>query len=430
MKHKLELSNDKKYSEDVMLEKGTSYTFSRLCCGDYVFTICAIDQNGNYSDMDSCRFTIDYPAPKVDIISMSVKDNDAHIEWIGIPAAVSIYRYEIGLIYGIDSLAHKQSCPDTETDITFYNLQDGVYSFAIRAEDKYGYLSDWKFMDFCIGSEMPVVSILSGNRIYIYTISYTFQWQGTPGTFPIVQYQYQMDEQTVTLVDSSVKSVRYDSLAFARHIFKVRAIPSQGPVSEWAQCEVIVRYSKPRVILTYSPPDTTSDTDVNFSWITQDNSVPITFYKLCMDDDVLYLSGQNHVWYYYDLECGEHTFQLWAIDQNGTFSDVVSRTFVIIDSLTVVNKNTEQIPETCTLCANYPNPFNAATMIRFGLPVSASVRLAVYDVLGRNVALLADEELSAGWHEMPLSLDGGSGTYVIRMTASGQELTQKITLLK
>ncbi len=57
------------------------------------------------------------------------------------------------------------------------------------------------------------------------------------------------------------------------------------------------------------------------------------------------------------------------------------------------------LPVTYALQQNYPNPFNPATMIRFDLPVGSDTRMAVYDLLGREVARLVDGHLEAGYHQ-------------------------------
>ena len=86
------------------------------------------------------------------------------------------------------------------------------------------------------------------------------------------------------------------------------------------------------------------------------------------------------------------------------------------------------------LSQNYPNPFNPATTIRFALPCAAHVDLVVYDVLGREVAVLARGLYEAGYHGLRWDAsDQASGLYLARLSArdqSGHELfTQTVKLL-
>ncbi|MDI6400848.1 invasin domain 3-containing protein, partial [Balneolaceae bacterium ANBcel3] len=88
-------------------------------------------------------------------------------------------------------------------------------------------------------------------------------------------------------------------------------------------------------------------------------------------------------------------------------------------------------PDHFALFQNYPNPFNPSTHIRFAVPEESHVRLAVFDVLGRQVALLADDRYMKGHHEV--QWDAGllpSGVYLYRMEADGQVFTRKMLLVK
>jgi hypothetical protein len=80
---------------------------------------------------------------------------------------------------------------------------------------------------------------------------------------------------------------------------------------------------------------------------------------------------------------------------------------------------------------NYPNPFNPATKIRFQLPVKSYVKLEIYDILGRRISKLIDEEMNAGKYES--EFNGGrfaSGVYIYRIQAGNFVSTKKMILLK
>ena len=83
------------------------------------------------------------------------------------------------------------------------------------------------------------------------------------------------------------------------------------------------------------------------------------------------------------------------------------------------------------LSQNYPNPFNPSTKISFELPVSGFTTLKVYDILGREVAVLLNEELMAGSHIINFNASNlASGTYIYRLNGNGNSLTRKMILLK
>src|SRR5262249_3071628 len=75
-------------------------------------------------------------------------------------------------------------------------------------------------------------------------------------------------------------------------------------------------------------------------------------------------------------------------------------------------------PASYSLGQNYPNPFNPTTRIEYALPRTARVTLKVYDVLGREVAVLVNAEQSPGMYTVPFDAAGlSSGMYFYRMTA-------------
>lgn len=100
---------------------------------------------------------------------------------------------------------------------------------------------------------------------------------------------------------------------------------------------------------------------------------------------------------------------------------------------TIVSVRTDEriIPENFQLAQNYPNPFNPTTTIEFSLPTESDVRFSVYDVLGREIAVLLDERKKVGTHKVVF---GGSylpsGVYFARLKAQNAFLIRKMILLK
>lgn len=102
-----------------------------------------------------------------------------------------------------------------------------------------------------------------------------------------------------------------------------------------------------------------------------------------------------------------------------------------IDMVTSIHTADDVIPEEFRLDQNYPNPFNPSTTIQFGLPVNSRVSLTLYDILGRKVTTLIDEELQAGNHDVILNASGlPSGLYFYRLRTNSFVKTKKLTLLK
>jgi len=96
------------------------------------------------------------------------------------------------------------------------------------------------------------------------------------------------------------------------------------------------------------------------------------------------------------------------------------------------NESPKSIPADISLSQNYPNPFNPSTTIRFSLPQTSEVSLKVYDIAGREVmSLMNENRLASGQHSLQMDASHlASGIYVLRLTADGVALTKKLTLIK
>lgn len=89
------------------------------------------------------------------------------------------------------------------------------------------------------------------------------------------------------------------------------------------------------------------------------------------------------------------------------------------------------LPEKFELYHNFPNPFNPSTTIRFAVPIESPIELRVYDVLGREVAELANRRFDAGFHRIKWDAGGlSSGSYFVRLKTNKGVFTNKMTLIK
>lgn len=88
-------------------------------------------------------------------------------------------------------------------------------------------------------------------------------------------------------------------------------------------------------------------------------------------------------------------------------------------------------PLSWRLHQNYPNPFNGTTTIEYELPIAARVRIKVFDVLGKEVRTVVDEQREPGYHEAAFQgLDLPSGVYFYRLDAGSFTQTRRFLLLK
>ena len=135
---------------------------------------------------------------------------------------------------------------------------------------------------------------------------------------------------------------------------------------------------------------------------------------------------QNYKFTDYDLSSGKYSYRLKQIDFDGTFS---YSNVIEVDVRSLDNFTLEQ---------NYPNPFNPSATIKYSIPENGFVSIKVYDVLGKEVALVVNEEKAAGHYEVAFDASRlSSGVYFYRLTTtpvSGQtenfSSTRKMILAK
>ncbi len=83
------------------------------------------------------------------------------------------------------------------------------------------------------------------------------------------------------------------------------------------------------------------------------------------------------------------------------------------------------------LSQNYPNPFNPATVISFEIPSRNFVELKIYDLLGREITSLVNEEKDAGKYSIRFNGNSlASGVYFYKLTSGNYSQTKKLILMK
>ena len=129
-------------------------------------------------------------------------------------------------------------------------------------------------------------------------------------------------------------------------------------------------------------------------------------------------------------ESSTYYYRLVAVNSDTvTYSPV--QQFASRQATLIERTSSPPIPKTLTLGVNYPNPFNVSTQIRFTLPDPSPLQLSVYDVLGRQVAILATGPYPAGEHvEFFHSNHLPSGIYIYRLNAGKEMRARTMLLLK
>jgi len=144
------------------------------------------------------------------------------------------------------------------------------------------------------------------------------------------------------------------------------------------------------------------------------NIVDITGERTFTDEPDAGVDGEDYIYY------------VTALSRNNVEGD-----FVKLDVTVVSAEDDGLVAQAFELEQNYPNPFNPSTEIRFTIPAAGQVQLTVYDVLGREVAVLVNRELAAGSHTATFDAAGlTSGMYLYRLETAGQQMTRSMMLVK
>lgn len=129
-----------------------------------------------------------------------------------------------------------------------------------------------------------------------------------------------------------------------------------------------------------------------------------------------------------------HVRPIWTRLVGGTLSVWTA----LVEFPTAVENNNNKIPSAYALEQNYPNPFNPSTTIKFTVPAnvkheSSNVKISIYDILGREVTKLLDENLTPGTYDITWNAaNSASGIYFYRMTLADNSFTdtKKMILTK
>jgi hypothetical protein len=115
----------------------------------------------------------------------------------------------------------------------------------------------------------------------------------------------------------------------------------------------------------------------------------------------------------------------------GLFVALPDGTVLQLGTVTSVQERVDNTPATYALSQNYPNPFNPTTQITFSLPKEGYAKVAVFNAIGQEVAVLANGNFSAGTYRIAFDAAGfPSGTYFYRIQAGEFSAVKKMMLLK
>lgn len=120
-----------------------------------------------------------------------------------------------------------------------------------------------------------------------------------------------------------------------------------------------------------------------------------------------------------NLQSGKYQYRLKMIDNDGTFK------------YSKIIETEVAVPKSFQLSQNYPNPFNPSTKINYSLPFDSKVILEIYNLTGKRISQLVNEDQSAGYYSIDfIASNLSSGIYFYRITAVGKATGNNLTAIK
>jgi hypothetical protein len=131
-----------------------------------------------------------------------------------------------------------------------------------------------------------------------------------------------------------------------------------------------------------------------------------------------------------DYDEANHTITFFT-HATGAAAEFIVADTAELPAVVEVEDERNDPPTSYSLERNYPNPFNPTTTIEFSLPEATTARVAIYDMLGREVAVLADGRMTAGAHSVEFDASAlSSGVYFYRLEAGSFNAVKKMALMK
>jgi hypothetical protein len=184
-----------------------------------------------------------------------------------------------------------------------------------------------------------------------------------------------------------------------------------------------------------------TDSGLNWQIISSPNNAGValkmlnstTGYMSCLDGILLKTTDSGVNWDIRKLCTNSQLRSFFVIDTNKIW--VIGDGGLILSTVCAgaigIKNESNTIAKSFFLSQNYPNPFNPVTRIKFDLPKSSNVKLVIYDILGREIVTLLDENKKPGTYEV--DWDGSnyaSGVYFYKLITDEFVETKKMVLLK
>ncbi len=335
------------------------------------------------------------------------------------------------------TLIDSSGIEDAILDLSGFDIAS-TYFWRVRAMDTNG-SSEWSTVgQFMTRGSSPLVPVIvsPADSASDQPRNITYTWRPSVGA---ASYELRFSDQedlSVSLDSTGITDTLLTIHSLAqntRYYWQLRAVNTYGS-SEWTALHTFTTgldLPATPVLITPEEEDIT-ELSVRFAWNGVANTESYQF-QLAETDSfkVLLVDSSLTVLTIEVDDLTEQTTYYWRVRSynragNSFWSDTLSFTTMMITDI-----EQEGLPTEFGLNQNYPNPFNPSTVISYQLPVGSRVELKVFDMLGREVAVLVNERRPAGEHAVTFNAHGfASGIYLYQLNAGEKVFTKRLTLIK
>ena len=425
--------------------------FSNVLSGNEYITATATDTAGNTSEFCPCIQieTVIMPPDAPDLAAPADAATNVPLNgtfaWTQ-SSGTDRYHIQLSTDMNFSSIVYEDSSLSGITQTTAQSLESSTkYYWRVRAHNILGWGNYSAVFSFEVGAS-PIAPSLTNplDEAIDQPTTVTFTWAPIQAA-TAYHLQLSTDANFASLVinDSTLADSTHEVESLAegnKYYWRVRAENSfgWGPYSETRSFEVGSVPAAPALI---EPADEAIDlpTTVTFTWAEVQGANPYhlqlstdtNFSSLVVNDSTLADSTREAP------SLAEGTQYYWRVRAEnafgwGPYSE--TRTFEIMKATSV--EEASNIPNAFVLRQNYPNPFNPSTSISYELPKAENVRIVIYDIAGRKVRELVNENKAAGSYMVEWNGRNeqeslvASGLYVYRIYAGEFSQILKMTLIR
>ncbi|MFP4608333.1 MAG: Ig-like domain-containing protein, partial [Candidatus Aenigmatarchaeota archaeon] len=296
----------------------TEYNLSDLEDGEHTVEVRAWDLVGNY-DSDIVDFYVDASSPEIEVTSPDESEHFASdsvtVEWGGIDETSGIDYYDVQIDNG------NWVNVGSATNHTFSNLTDGEHLVKVRAWDNAGN-NNTGTVNFTVDTTSPELNIIAPQQNEIFSESnVTMEWEGNDSTTGVGLYEIRIDSDDWINMGTDTEYT-FTGLQDGEHTVELRASDEVGN-HETMSVDFTVDTTPPEIeIISPGDGETLNETEVTIEWSGEDGGTSIDHYKVRIDDGSWNEVGSDTSYTFSELEEGEHTVEVQAVDGAGNLNSV------------------------------------------------------------------------------------------------------------